>query len=105
MTWALRIVTGLALMLAVGCSPPPTHGKGGACYAITDCKPGLACADGKCTNDVSKLAQGDAPPFTMFVDAAAADAGVSTDGGAGDAAPAGSEGGTQDAAVSTTDGG
>lgn len=86
MTCALRIVTGLALALAAGCSPPPTHGKGGACYAITDCKPGLACADGKCTSDVSKLAKGDAPPFTMFVDAAAADAGASTEGGAADAA-------------------
>ncbi len=96
----------------LGCSAPPVHGEGGECYAITDCQPGLACADGRCTSDVSKLSGGKAPPFTMVADSAVNDAEMGADSSIADAAPtpdaASHDASTQDAGAqdaSTTDAG
>jgi len=85
-----RFACWLGLACAVGCSAPPTQGKGGACYALTDCKPGLVCDEGRCTNDLSRLAgQTDDPPFTTLpVDAGAPEGGAMEAGTTPDGAPA-----------------
>jgi hypothetical protein len=68
----MRLLFGVVVSLtfALSCAPPPQAGKGGKCHAITDCKPGLACIEGKCSTDLSSI-EGEIPEY------AAADAGAS----------------------------
>jgi hypothetical protein len=69
----------ICLTFGLGCAPPPQAGKGGKCHAISDCKPGLACVEGKCTSDLSAI-EGDVPDYP-------AETPVATDAGAQDATP------------------
>jgi hypothetical protein len=63
------LVGCIGAMLA--CDPPPLVGKGGACNSLSDCKPGLACLDEKCTDELDDIA-GEVPVYAMdaAVDAA-----------------------------------
>ena len=67
----------MCLTFGLGCAPPPQAGKGGKCHAITDCKPGLACVEGKCTGDLSAI-EGDVPEYEGETPTAS-DAGVPHD--------------------------
>jgi hypothetical protein len=74
----------LALVLGGGCAQADQHGKGGSCHSLSDCKPGLACIEGKCSADLSSV-EGEVPEY------AEPDAGVgeAPDGGGGGEAGAG----------------
>ena len=76
MRWTLGLVSSLTF--ALGCAPPPQAGKGGKCHAITDCKPGLACIEGKCSADLSSI-EGEVPEYEG--EAPAPDAGTTADAG------------------------
>ena len=50
--WAALLVVGLA----AGCGGPQQgEASGGECFRDADCKEGLVCVDGECSNDVDSL--------------------------------------------------
>lgn len=69
------------------CGPVDEVGRGGRCYSLGECKAGLACIEGRCSDDLSSIV-GEVPMFETAAqggggDAAAADsaAPITTDGG------------------------
>ena len=75
----LLLAVVLLLTLSLSCAPPPQAGKGGKCHAISDCKPGLACVEGKCSTDLSSL-EGEVPEYPGET-VGAAEAGAAPDAG------------------------
>ena len=73
------------LVLVGACAAPAPRGKGGKCHSLSDCKPGLACIEGRCSSDVTSVA-GDVPDY------GGEDAGVPAAGEAGPAGEAGAGG-------------
>lgn len=72
----------LVLVLGGACAQADQRGKGGSCHSLSDCKPGLACVEGKCSSDLSSI-EGDVPEYAE-PDAgggAAPDGGAVGDGG------------------------
>jgi hypothetical protein len=66
-----------AVVLAAACAPPAQKGRGGRCHSLSDCKPGLACVEGRCSADVAEL-EGEVPEYPVEEDAGegAGDAGA-----------------------------
>jgi hypothetical protein len=83
---SVKAFIGPWMVLFLACAPPAEEGKGGDCHSLSDCKPGLACIEGKCSTDL-KTVKGTVPKYTTDAGAGMA----AGDGGA--AGAAGKDGG------------
>jgi len=74
----------LMLVLGAACAAPAPKGRGGKCHSLSDCKPGLACIEGRCSTNLESI-EGDVPEYEEpdAGGAATTDAGGIGEAGAG----------------------
>jgi hypothetical protein len=56
------ILLGSAALALPACNPPALVGKGEECNSLSDCKPGLACLEELCTDELESIA-GEVPVY------------------------------------------
>ena len=53
-----------ALLLGPACAAPDPVGAGGKCHSLSDCKPGLACIEGRCSANLESI-EGEVPEYPV----------------------------------------